>query len=112
MFYLLASWLLSAFALWLTGQLVPRFEVRGFDSALLGAAVIAIVNYTLANILNFIMLPITILTLGLFIIVINALLLKLASAFSPGFRIQGFLPAIIGSLVLAIFTGILRFIMF
>jgi putative membrane protein len=110
MYYLL-SWFVSAVALWIVGQVVPRFEVRGFGAALIGAAVIAIVDFVIGPILRFISFPITFLTLGLFRLVINAVLLKLAAAFSPGFRIQGFIPALIGALVLTILTGILRYVL-
>jgi len=110
--HLIASWFVSAFALWVVGQFVPRFEVRGFGAALFGAAVFAIVDVIIGPVLRFISFPITFLTLGLFRLVINAVLLKLAAAFSPGFRIYGFLPAILGALILTIFTGILRFLLF
>lgn len=109
MYYLL-SWLVSAFALWIVGQLVPRFEVRGFGAALIGALVIALVDWVIGPILRFISFPINFLTLGLFGFVIKAVVLKLAAAFSPGFRIQGFMPALIGALVLTIFSWILRYL--
>jgi putative membrane protein len=62
----------------------------------------------LGPILRLIAFPITFLTLGLFRLVINAVLLKLASLFTPGFRIDGFLAALLGSLVLAIVTSLIQ----
>src|SRR5258705_183141 len=96
--HFIVSWLVSALALWLVAQMIPGIEVRGFRSALVGAAVIAVVNATIGPVLRFISFPLTFLTLGLFLLVVNAILLKLAAAFSPGFRIVGFLPAVLGSL--------------
>ena len=96
----IVNWLLGALALWLVAQIIPGIQIRGFGAALLGTIVIAVVNITIGPILRFIAWPITILTLGLFRWVLNAFLLKLASMFTPGFRIDGFLNALVGSLVL------------
>ncbi len=110
--HLIVSWFLSALALWLVALLIPGIEVRGFRSALVAAAVIAVVNTTLGPVLRFISFPLTFLTLGLFLLVVNAILLKLAAAVAPGFRIVGFLPAVLGSLVLTILTSVLRYMLF
>jgi putative membrane protein len=110
--HILVSWFVSAFALWLVAQIVPGITLRGFGDALIATIVIAIVNATVGLVLKILAFPLTILTLGLFLLVINALLLKLASLFSPGFRIEGFLPALIGSLALTVLTAILRYIVF
>jgi putative membrane protein len=74
--------------------------------------VIAIVNATVGSVLKFLLFPITFLTLGLFLLVLNAFLLKLASLFTPGFAVRGFLSAVAGSLVLTILTAVLRHIVF
>ena len=110
--HLIVSWFLSALALWLVALLIPGIEVRGFRSALVAAAVIAVVNATIGPVLRFISFPLTFLTLGLFLLVVNAILLKLAAAVAPGFRIVGFLPAVLGSLVLTILTSVLRYMVF
>ncbi len=104
----IANWLLGALALWLVAQIIPGMQIRSYGTALLATVVIALVDLTLGPILRFIAFPITFLTLGLFRLVINALLLKLASLFTPGFRIDGFLAALLGSLVLAIVTSVLQ----
>jgi putative membrane protein len=106
--HLVVNWLVSALALWVVAQIIPGIEVRGFGSALVATIVIAIVNATVGPVLKFLMFPLTLLTLGLFLLVINALLLKLASWFTPGFRVRGFLSAVLGSLVLTILSSILR----
>jgi putative membrane protein len=106
--HILAIWLLSALALWLVAQIIPGVEVRDFGAALLATIVIGIVNAVLGPVLRFFAWPLTILTLGLFLLVINAALLKLASLVTPGFKVRGFLSAVLGSLVLTVLTAILR----
>ena len=110
--HIIVGWLLSALALWLVARMVPGIELRGFGDALIATIVIAVVNFFVGPILRFFSFPLTILTLGLFLIVINALLLKLASMLSPGFRIRGFFPAVIGSVVLSILEWLLRHLVF
>jgi putative membrane protein len=112
MLHFLISWLLSALALWLVAQIVSGIELRGFGAAMLATAVIAIVNAVIGPILRFFTFPLVILTLGLFLLVINAILLKLASMFTPGFKIRGSFSAVIGSLVLTVLTWLLRHLVF
>ncbi len=110
--HILASWVISALALWLAAQIVPGILVRSFGAALVATVIIAIVNVTIGTILKFVFLPVTWLTLGLFALVLNAALLKIASLFTPGFAVRGFLAAFLGSVVLTILTAILRHIVF
>ena len=83
-------------------------QLRSYSTALLATVIIALVDLVIGPILRFIAFPITFLTLGLFRLVINALLLKLASMVTPGFRIDGFLAALLGSLVLTLLTYVLQ----
>ncbi len=106
--HLIVVWLVSAFALWLVARIIPGIEVRDFGSAMIAAAVIAIVNAVVGPVLRLFGFPLIFLTLGLFLLVINAILLMLASLFTPGFRVRGFIPALVGSIVLTILTAILR----
>jgi len=99
---LIITWLLSAASLLIVAHLIPGFSVSSFGSALIGAIVIGFVNMSLGFILKVITLPLTIITFGLFLLVINALMLQLAAAFVPGFSVQGFLPAFFGAIVLAV----------
>ena len=108
MLHIVAVWLVGALALWIVAQIVPGIEVRGFGAALLATVVIAVVDAIAGPVLRFLAWPLTILTLGLFLLVINAVLLKLASLFTPGFRVRGFLPAIIGSVALTVLNWVLR----
>ncbi len=110
--HIIVAWFVGAFALWLVAQMVPGIEVKGFGAALMATIVIAIVNATIGWVLKFLLFPITFLTLGLFLLVLNAFLLKLASLFTPGFRVRGFFSAAIGSVALTILTLVLRHIVF
>jgi len=108
----LVNWLLSALALWLVARVIPGFQVRDFGAAMLAAFVLALVDFFVGSVLRFFSLPIIWLTLGLFTLVIKAVVLKLAALFTPGFRIQGFLPAFLGAVVLTVLTLILRHVVF
>lgn len=112
MLHIIVGWLVSALALWLVAQMVPGIEVRDFGAALLATIVIAIVNAVIGPVLRFLAWPLTFLTLGLFLLVINAVLLKLAAMFTPGFRVRGFLNAILGALLLTILEWLLRMLVF
>jgi putative membrane protein len=106
--HLIVNWLLSALALWIVAQIIPGIKVSGFGAAMIATLVIALVDVTIGPIFRFLAWPITFLTLGLFSLVINACLLKLAAIFTPGFQVHGFLWAIVGSVVLTILSSILR----
>ena len=110
--HIVIGWLVSALALWLVAQIVPGIEVRDFAAALLATIVIAIVNAVIGPVVRFFAWPLTLLTLGLFKLVINGLLLMLASMFAPGFRVRGFLNAILGSLLLTVLDWLLRRLVF
>ncbi len=106
--YLLLNWLLSALSLIIVANLIKGIEVSGFGTALIAAIVIGLVNATLGFFLKLVTFPLTILTLGLFWLIINALMLKFAAALVPGFRVHGFLPAFLGAIVLTIVNTVLR----
>ena len=106
--HLVVNWFVSALALWLVARIIPGIEVRDFPAALVATIIIAVVNVTLGTILKILGIPFIILTLGLFLLVINAFLLKVAALFTPGFRIRGFLNAVLGSVLLTVLTYILR----
>ena len=111
MFKLLVHWLLSALALIVTAEVLPGFDVQNFSSALVAALVIGLLNATVGLLLKIVTFPISILTLGLFLLVINALMILFASAIVKGFRVHGFFPAFIGAVVLAILGIIIRAIL-
>jgi len=102
MIKLLIHWLLSALVLLIVSQYVPGFQVAGFEPALVAALVIGLLNGTLGLLLKIITFPISILTLGLFLLVINALMILLASHIVTGFHVTGWIPALIGAVALAV----------
>jgi putative membrane protein len=110
MLRMLLHWVISALAVWITSQVVPGFYVHGATAALIAAVVIGLVNATLGLFLKIITFPLTILTLGLFWFVINAIMLELASAFVPGFRISGFGAAFVGGIVLSVVNMLLKWL--
>lgn len=96
------SWLLNAAVLMLTANIVSGIEVRSFGAALLGALAIGVVNVLVKPVLVILSLPITILTLGLFLFVVTGISFWLAAKITPGFEVHGLGSAIIGALVLSL----------
>ena len=105
---LLAHWVLSALCLLLVARFVPGFFVMGFGTALIAALVIGLVNGTIGMFLKIVTFPLTILTFGLFSFLINALMLKLAAVFVPGFEVRGLWPAFFGGLILSLLNMVVR----
>ena len=104
---LILRWVLSALVLLAVTYVVPGFRVANLSSALVAVVVIVFLNMTLGLLLKAVTFPFAILTLGLIFLVINAVILLLASKISPGFQIASFGAAFIGAAVLAIFHLIL-----
>jgi len=107
---LLINWLVSALSLIIVAHVIRGFDVSSFGTALIAALVIGLVNATVGLFLKIVTFPLTLMTLGIFWFVVNALMLKLASALVTGFTIQGFLPAFFGAIVLSIVNMFLRFV--
>ncbi len=105
---ILVTWVISAISLLIVAYVIPGFKVDSFKTALLAALVIGLVNATLGIFLKIVTFPLTILTLGLFWLIINAAMLLLASKIVDGFNLSGWLPAIFGSILLTIVNGGLR----
>ena len=105
--YWLIHWLLSGVALLIVAQILPGIQVEGFGAALIAALVIGLVSATLGLLLKIVLLPFIILSLGVVYFLINGLMLKLASEFVPGFRVNGCLPAVLGAILLTIVDYIL-----
>lgn len=99
---LLVKWVLHAAALLITAWLVPGFFIRSFAAALVAVIIIGFLNVTIGALLKLLTLPIGILTLGVFFLVINAIMLEVAGNIVPGFRVESFGAAFVGALVLAI----------
>ena len=100
--------LLSGLAVLLTAYLLPGVDVEHFGYALLVAAVLSIVNALIRPILVILTIPITIVTLGLFLLAINALIILLVDYLVPGFEVRGFWWALAFSLILAVFNSMFQ----
>jgi putative membrane protein len=94
--------ILTAVALLIVSSVVRGIETKGFTSALIAAGALGLANALLKPILVTLTLPITFVTLGLFLLVINAAILMLVGAVVPGFKVRGFMAAFIGSLLLSV----------
>lgn len=108
MINLLVRWLINAVALFLVSRILPGFIVDDFAAAMIAVIIIGLVNALIKPILAILTLPINILTLGLFSFILNALLLLLASSMTPGFHIDGFGTALLGSILLSVVTMLLQ----
>ncbi len=106
MIKVIANWILDAVALYVVAYLVPGIHLESFGAALVAIIIIGLLNAIVKPILVLLTLPVTILTLGLFVFIINALMLFVAGSITPGFRVDGFMTAIVGSLLLTVVTMI------
>lgn len=103
----LIHWLLSGVALLMVAKILPGIQVADFGSALIAALVIGLVSATVGLILKLLLLPFIILSLGIVYFIINGLMLMLASSLVAGFRVDGLLTAIFGSVLLTLVEYVL-----
>lgn len=104
----LINWLLSTLSLLAAAWLVPGIQVRGLLPALVAGALIGLLNATLGLVLKVLTFPLTVVTLGLFLLVVNALMFWLAAAIVPGFSVRGFGAAFLGALFMSLAGILLR----
>ncbi|AFZ50790.1 phage holin family protein [Dactylococcopsis salina] len=104
----LITWIATAIALLITAKIVPGLVVDSISASIIGTAVLGFVNAIVKPILFIFTLPLTILTLGLFLLVLNAITFGIVGYLTPGFEVDGFLPALFGSLVLSFIAGLLN----
>jgi putative membrane protein len=105
---ILFSWLISAMVILTASYLLPGVHVENFTAALVTAVILGIINLFIKPLLLILTLPITLLTFGLFAVVINAVLILLASSIVPGFNVDGFWWALLFSLVLSLINSFLN----
>jgi putative membrane protein len=106
----LIHWLIAALCLGVTAHIVPGFNISNIFAALIAALVVGFLNIVLWPILALLTLPLTIVTFGLFLFIVNALVLKFGAALVPGFSIDGFFPAVVGAVVLTLVGWLTRFV--
>ena len=106
---ILIRWLITTLAIMVIPHLISGVRVEGFGTALAAAAILGILNALVRPILIILTLPLTVITLGVFILVINALLFQLAGAVVSGFHIDSFWSALLGSLIVSVVSWIMNF---
>lgn len=104
MLNMILRWIVFALAIIFVAWIIPGISVDNFLSAMLVCIVLALINAFIKPLLQIISLPINILTLGLFTLVINALLMMFAGYITPGFEVEGFVSALLGSILLSLFS--------
>jgi putative membrane protein len=104
----LIHWILKAVSLLIVAQILPGIQVDGFSSALIAAVVIGLVSAVLGLMLKIVLLPFIFLTLGIVYFLINGLMLKVAAAMVPGFRVDGWMTAVVGSILLTVVDYLLN----
>lgn len=109
---ILLTWLINAIALLVLPYIIPSIQIRGFGTALVIAIVLGLINALLRPLLVLLTLPVTLVTLGLFILVINALLFQFAAWILKGFEVTGFWAAFFGSILYSLISWILSALVF
>jgi putative membrane protein len=108
MINLLVRFLLNGVAVLLTAYLLPHVDIKNYESALVTALVLSVANVIIKPVLIVLTIPITVITLGLFLLVINALIILLVDHFVPSFSVDGFWWALAFSLIMSIFNSIIN----
>lgn len=99
---MLIKWVCYALVIMVAAWIIPGISVEGFASAMIIAVVLGLINTFIRPVLKIVTLPINIVTLGLFSLVLNALLLMLAGHITPGFTVSGFWSAFFGSIIISV----------
>ena len=107
MIKLLLVWLINAFALVAVAYLMPGITVASFTTALVAALVLGLINAVVRPVLVLLTLPVTLITLGLFIFVLNGLLFWFVGSFIQGFVVQGFWSGVFGAIVFSLISWLL-----
>lgn len=106
----IVNFLIYVAAVYISALIVPGIKIKGWGTAILVGLLLVLARYTVEPILVLLTLPVTILTLGLFLIVINALVIKIVAALVDDFRVDGFLSAVLYAVVLAAVNAALQWI--
>jgi len=107
---LLLRWLISAVSLLIVAKVISGFVVHSFVAALLAAIVIGFVNATLGLLVKIMTFPLSLLTFGLFLLLVNAVMLKVAAWLTPGFEVRTWTAAILGSILLSLVSWFLHWL--
>ena len=105
---LLIRWLVSAVSLLIVAHFVSGFVVHSFLAALIAAVVVGFINATLGMLVKIVTFPLSLVTFGLFLIVVNAMMLKVAAAVTPGFEVRNWTAAFLGAILLSLVSWFLH----
>jgi putative membrane protein len=108
---ILINWLIITVAIMIAAHYIQGIRVRSWQSALAGGAILGILNAVVRPLFVFLTFPVTVLTLGLFLFVINALMFLIAGSVIQGFRVRSFGPALLGSLVVTVVSCVANLFM-
>jgi putative membrane protein len=103
----IVTWVVTALSMLITSYIIPGIEISTAQAAVIGAMVFGLINAIVKPILLLFTLPLTILSLGLFLFVINAICFSLVAYFTPGFEVDGFFNALFGSILVSLVSGFL-----
>jgi putative membrane protein len=107
---LFLHWIVSSLALTITAFLVPGFRIKGITTAMMATLLIGAANFFIKPFLLFLTLPLTVLTLGFFLFVVDAAILRLCAAFLKNFEITNWFSAVIGTVILSLTSGYLHYL--
>lgn len=108
MMHFIIRLLLNALALWLIAKYVPGFHMTGTWTPIIAALIFGLVNALVRPVVMLLTLPLNLVTLGLFSIIVNALMFWLVTWITPNFKVSGFVPALIGALIMMVWSYILN----
>jgi putative membrane protein len=103
---ILIAWAVITVAILIAAYALPGVQVRSFGSAIIAAAILGLINASIKPILVFLTLPITVITLGIFLLILNALLFQLMAALAPGFRVKDFWSALFGACIVSVVSWV------
>ena len=107
----LITWLLASLALLITAYIIPGIKIEGIWTAFFASAALGLINAIIKPVFVFLTLPFTILTLGIFLLFINPIMLWIAGSINPKFKVEGFFSAVLGSIGLTIVSGIINYLL-
>lgn len=107
---MLLQWIVSSAALGITALVVPGFRIKGISTAFMATLMIGAANIFIKPLLVFLTLPLTVVTLGFFLFVVNAAILRLCAAFMKNFDITNWFSAVVGAIILAVTSGFLHYV--
>jgi putative membrane protein len=105
---LIITWIVTAISMLVASFIIPGIVISTVTAAVIGAVIFGLINAIVKPLIVFFTLPLTILTLGLFLLIINGICFSLVGYFTPGFQVHGFFDALFGSIIVSLVSGLLN----